>query len=359
MFSTAASATVHPNYARALCVLMRQHGLEVEPALAAVGLDPAVLAQWQQPVAVPALVRLALLALQGTGKPWLGLALGRLMQASAHGLVGHAVLTSRDMGELMQTIARYGSQRTDALRFVWTPTATGGALAVQEVANLGPARRFVLDTLLTLLLGLLDAGAGQRPAGLRASLPFEAPPWLDAYTAQTGLAAPQLWFGAPELALSLPDASLRLPCITADAKAHAAACEACAQVDLDASVPPSAVTSVRAQLLQAVPGSFPTLDAVARALHRSPRTLMRQLQQEGSRYQTLLDEVRKARALAALRGSDQTVEDIAAQLGFADTSNFSRTSRRWFGLTPRQLRNAEGLPDQTPASEKTPGVRVK
>jgi len=38
------------------------------------------------------------------------------------------------------------------------------------------------------------------------------------------------------------------------------------------------------------------------------------------------------------------VEEIAARLGYVDTSNFSRTVRRWFGATPRELREAGAAP---------------
>jgi AraC-like DNA-binding protein len=37
------------------------------------------------------------------------------------------------------------------------------------------------------------------------------------------------------------------------------------------------------------------------------------------------------------------VEEIAARLGYADTSNFSRTVRRWFGAAPRELRETRGV----------------
>jgi AraC-like DNA-binding protein len=37
------------------------------------------------------------------------------------------------------------------------------------------------------------------------------------------------------------------------------------------------------------------------------------------------------------------VEEIAARLGYVDTSNFSRTVRRWFGVTPRELRESGGV----------------
>jgi AraC-like DNA-binding protein len=37
------------------------------------------------------------------------------------------------------------------------------------------------------------------------------------------------------------------------------------------------------------------------------------------------------------------VEDIAARLGYGDTTNFSRTFRRWVGQTPSEVRsNTQG-----------------
>jgi AraC-like DNA-binding protein len=74
----------------------------------------------------------------------------------------------------------------------------------------------------------------------------------------------------------------------------------------------------------------------------SPRTLMRRLAAEGTSFQALLDTSRKTRALWLLQHSPHSVEDIAAQLGYIDTSNFSRTLRRWYGLTPRALRRQDG-----------------
>ena len=342
------SATVHPTYARALCLLMRQHGMPVEPALERAGLTATALAADDHPVNLRAVTQLAMLALLGTGKPWLGLALGRAVQAAAHGLVGHAALTSRDLRQLLETTARYGGLRTGVLRFQWSSTASGGELTVHEAVELGPARQFVLDTLLAALIGLLDAAAGHRPPGLRVALPLDEPSWRDAYVEQTGLAASQLQFGAQALTLAIPASSLALTCITADVRAHEAARRACEEALSRSQAPARAADHVRQLLETAAPGHFPTLEDSAQALKRSPRTLMRQLQLEGTRYQILLDDVRKARTLVALRESSDTVEEIAARLGFADTSNFSRTCRRWFGQTPRALRSGEApLQDTT------------
>lgn len=77
---------------------------------------------------------------------------------------------------------------------------------------------------------------------------------------------------------------------------------------------------------------------MACAEHMAPRTLIRHLQAEGVRYQSLLDEVRSDQACWLLSQTSHSIESIAERLGYQDTSNFSRTFRRWLGVTPRQFR---------------------
>ena len=70
----------------------------------------------------------------------------------------------------------------------------------------------------------------------------------------------------------------------------------------------------------------------------SARTLIRKLKQEGVSFQQILDEVRMERAAWYLRETPYPIEEIAERLGYADTTNFSRTCRRWFGAKPGEIR---------------------
>jgi len=65
---------------------------------------------------------------------------------------------------------------------------------------------------------------------------------------------------------------------------------------------------------------------------------MRRLAQEGTSFQQLLDAHQQSRTLWLLQHTSDSVEDIAGRLGYTDTSNFSRTVKRWFGHTPSALR---------------------
>lgn len=87
--------------------------------------------------------------------------------------------------------------------------------------------------------------------------------------------------------------------------------------------------------------SLPTLQAAARDLGMSPRSLQRQLQGRYSGFTRIRDSVRSASAEALLRDSSLTVAEIADRLGFDEPASFTRAFRRWTGLSPREYRSQQ------------------
>lgn len=85
--------------------------------------------------------------------------------------------------------------------------------------------------------------------------------------------------------------------------------------------------------------------------------LIRRLREEGAHYQLLLDEVRQELACWLLQNTELSVEAVAERLGYRDTSNFSRTFRRWLGMTPNAWRRAAAELPGTPApGRRQPGA---
>lgn len=72
------------------------------------------------------------------------------------------------------------------------------------------------------------------------------------------------------------------------------------------------------------------------SMHR--RTLNRRLQERGTTFQHVLDDVRFEAARQFLSYSHLSLDDIAAALGYAGISPFMRTFHRWSGVTPGQWR---------------------
>lgn len=98
------------------------------------------------------------------------------------------------------------------------------------------------------------------------------------------------------------------------------------------------VHRVKAHLLRALPGELPTIEATARALGASARTLQRALSAEGTTYQAVRDEVRRDLALSYLRDPQRTISEVAFLIGFNDVAAFTRAFRRWTGEVPSVFR---------------------
>jgi len=92
------------------------------------------------------------------------------------------------------------------------------------------------------------------------------------------------------------------------------------------------------RLLLSNPGEFPRLDSVARRLSLGARTLRRRLQELGTSYQKLLDEIRCELATEYLRSTNLTIQEIAELLGYSEVTNFRRAFLRWAEISPYQYR---------------------
>ena len=76
----------------------------------------------------------------------------------------------------------------------------------------------------------------------------------------------------------------------------------------------------------------PSVEVISNALHISPRTLQRRLQESGSSYQRVLDEARHLMARYYLGNSALELNEAAYLLGFEDPNSFGRAFRGWEGV---------------------------
>lgn len=81
-----------------------------------------------------------------------------------------------------------------------------------------------------------------------------------------------------------------------------------------------------------------TLDQVAAYLKLAPYTLQRRLQDEGQSFLAIKNQVKRDRAIELLVSSNMSIEQISLQLGFAETSPFTRSFKQWTGVAPSAYR---------------------
>ncbi|MEU4428041.1 AraC family transcriptional regulator ligand-binding domain-containing protein [Actinoplanes sp. NPDC024001] len=109
--------------------------------------------------------------------------------------------------------------------------------------------------------------------------------------------------------------------------------------DLDRSE--STADRVRAALIELLPAGETTAAAVARRLALSSRTLQRRLAEQGTTFQTVLEQTRRALARHYLNRPEVTITEIAFLLGYEEPSSFHRAFRQWSGTTPERVRTAQ------------------
>lgn len=100
-----------------------------------------------------------------------------------------------------------------------------------------------------------------------------------------------------------------------------------------------------------------TADQAASALGIHPMTLQRRLQAENTTFESIKDDVRRQIAESLLAQPSVSLSQIALVLDYADSSTFSRSSRRWFGEAPTSVRKRLVAGKQT-AAPRARGSRV-
>lgn len=99
------------------------------------------------------------------------------------------------------------------------------------------------------------------------------------------------------------------------------------------------IVSVREELVKALREGVCNIDAVSHNLGMSRRTFQRRLAGKGLHYSDLLEQSRMDIAQRYLGSSRIAITQVADILGYSDISSFSRSFKRYAGVSPRQWRN--------------------
>jgi AraC-like DNA-binding protein len=150
-------------------------------------------------------------------------------------------------------------------------------------------------------------------------------------------------FGLPENTFRLPAALAREVNTASDARAYALAQKLCRELLQKVPKAGLAVSDrVRHLMLSTATGTLKETE-IAEALFMSKRTLARRLDQEGTSYRALREQLLSEMAERHLCESDLTVESVATLLGYNDAAAFRKAFARWFRQSPGEFRKNAGV----------------
>ena len=147
-----------------------------------------------------------------------------------------------------------------------------------------------------------------------------------------------------DLAFGCEDTGLAIDVATADRELPGAdplmlvTAEQLADAALARAPRAGAFASTVGTRIEALLTSDPSVEAIAAALKMSPRTLQRRLEDEGTRFSSVLELARERVARRGLDDRARSLGEVAFQTGFADLASFSRAFKKWTGIPPGAYR---------------------
>jgi AraC-like DNA-binding protein len=163
-----------------------------------------------------------------------------------------------------------------------------------------------------------------------------------------------LRFDAPADEIRFDPSLLDAPLVQADA-ALAAYFQHHVDALLRRLAPPESVAGRLAAVLATETRSGPpTLEAAAKRLGTSSRTLRRRLKDEGTSFHEVLDRARLELAKRYLKDPRMPLGEIGFLLGFSEPSAFHRAFKRWTGTTPLEHRERPPGPADDTAKPDAP-----
>ena len=324
-------------FALAIAAAYRRHGRRPDAALRLAQITPEALRQPDGRMTARQMEVLSAAAMQELDDEGLG-AFGRRLPWGSYGMLARASLTAPTLEVALKRWCRHHGLLTDDVALALTVAGNAATITIGERVPLPPeVRELSLAFLLRNVHGLACWYIDSRIPLLAAAFPFPAPPHAAAYA---HMFPGPLSFGAAQAQVRFDARYLQLP-LRRDEKALAQMLQRALSITvLQYRRDRLLVPQVR-QALAAHPERSHSAEALAALLHVSPRTLHRQLKEEGASLQQLKDEVRLERAKDLLYRTDKPVKQVAAAVGFRNEKSFSRAFRLWTGISPAALRSAE------------------
>ncbi len=324
-------------YAREIEAVYQRTGISPANALKLAQITPAQLKKTDANITTRQMEVLSGTAMQELDDEAMG-AFSRRLPWGSYGMLARASLGAPDLGMALKRWCRHHALLTDDIQLKLVTTGDSTAIVLEERGDLARhgqgAREFCLVHVLRNIHGLACWYIDSRIPLQSAHFPFGEPPHGAAYA----LMFPgPIRFDAAQAELRFDSRYLALP-LRRDEKAL----QQMLQRALPLTVRPYRRDRLLAQQVRQVLTKSEILshnaDTLAAALNMSPRSLHRQLQEEGASLQQLKDEVRSQKAKDLLLRTTQPVKQVAAASGFRNEKSFIRAFRSWAGCTPTDFR---------------------
>ena len=316
----------------ALPGIARSFERDPAPAFATAGLDESLFADAENRVPVIKLGKLAAEIARLIGRPDLGLLVARTHGPHSLGLLMTIAEEGPDVRTALLNIARLLKHHNELSLLSVSETESDAILGYELREPEFEGADIFLVTALGNALRVMRRFCGEAwcPAEVRFSMAKPADP-----------APYEVFFGAPVRFGSTLD-GLVFPRRWLSHRVAPSAQRGGPQLPPEGAS--DVIDHVRHQIAMRVGLAPVDAQVIATSLGMSRRVLDRRLAELGISFQTLLDELRFARARRFLMAGHAPLADISLALGYAEPSVFTRAFRKWSGMPPQDWRDLHAQP---------------
>jgi AraC-like DNA-binding protein len=328
-----AEATARVGGVQAIPAVLRSLGVDPAQVFADAGVDLALLDNPENQISFADRGRLVRHCVAATGCLHFGLLVGQHSGLHQLGLVGLLVKYSPDVGTALRSLVRYFHLRARGAVVTLTLDGDAASLGYEFYHRQSEASDQIVDGALAFEFNIMRTLCG--PTWKPSEVCFAHREPADGGPFRRFFECP-LSFDTGRNALVFEASWLNRRMPTDDPTLRALLQQ---QIDaLEATHGANLPAQVRSVLRTALLTRHASAERIAALFSMHPRTLARQLQACGTRFQALVDEVRFEIARQLLAQSTMDVREVASALDYADASAFTRAFRRWSGRTPTQWR---------------------
>ena len=272
--------------------------------------------------------------------------LSRQLPWGTYGMLVRASLTSPTLGVALKRWCRHHGLVADDIELSVEERDGKAHIRLRELKDLGEQREFGVLSVLRNLYGVACWLIDSRITLEQVHFAFEAPAHQAVYPLM--FQGPVLFGSATPISELVMNASyLALPLRRDEAALQRMLETALTLTVLQYRKDRLLLTQVK-QALAMYPQDTHSAEDLAPLLNLSPRSLHRQLKEEGTSLQVLKDEVRHERAIELLQRTRKPIKQVAESAGFQNEKSFIRAFKQWTGQTPAAFREARQSSGKAP-----------
>lgn len=313
--------------------MLEYYGQDPEPIFLEAGIDPERLKNSEDRIRFSSAYKVLVRLSEISGDPCFGLRVIKFWHPSYMHALGYAWLTSQTLREALNRFVRYSRIISEAGGFLVEEDSESFLLICDSTfTKMRPPE--AIDATMAIIVHMcrLNFGSDFKPRSVNFvhSEPSCSEQFFDYFKSEVNFdkSRDSILFSLPDIDNQLPGSNPHLVSLN----------EKVITKYLSGLDKENILQRVKACITDMLQSGSVVSDAVAKNLGLSKRSLQRRLQEEGTSFMTLKDEVRKELSHNYVRDSKIDIIEIAFLLGYSDQSAFSRSYKRMTGMSPSEVR---------------------